>query len=309
MKYSLRLFVLGICSVVAMEGHAQQINLSELATGTIRDFGTLYDEENETFFGYYMLSLLEAVDRDHERYEYVLFDKNLNEFANGQFTDPKINVNKRVAMFMKAGTVRFISNTVFYSALNPGIPQYSYSHYRDIDLRTNEVSPIYYEYQGRRKLGYLKSKKEVKKIFYGDKSYNHTIPGKGYLHYKYEKIKRINKTTEFAFYNKDSVKQWEIDVNGPEAKKYWWDLRVVSNEDDLLIMDQNKYKNGSITHNDLVAKEIGTGNTLFEYKIYNREKARKDTCSYGGFSYKSLDNNDFSLVRMVLNKEGAKVLG
>ncbi|MEM9144512.1 MAG: hypothetical protein AAGA86_16105, partial [Bacteroidota bacterium] len=215
MRYNTKLFFFFFALTLTL--HAQQIDLNALASGTVRNFGPLYDEENEAFFGYYMLSLLESLNKGNERYEYVLFDKNLNEFANGQFTDPTINPNKRVALFMKAGKVRFISNTLFYAAINAGIPQYSYSHYRDIDLNTNEVSPTYYEYEGKRKMGYLNNRKEVKTIFYGDKSYNRTIPGKGYLHYKYQEIKRIKKTTEFAFFSKDSIKQWEIDVNGPEA--------------------------------------------------------------------------------------------
>ncbi|MEM9144335.1 MAG: hypothetical protein AAGA86_15200, partial [Bacteroidota bacterium] len=86
-------------------------------------------------------------------------------------------------------------------------------------------------------------------------------------------------------------------------------LRIVGNEGDLLIMDQNKYKKGGVTHSALVAKNMDTGSTVFEYEFFDKEKARKDQYRYGGFSYSALNNTDFSMVRMILSKQAEAVLG
>ena len=73
--------------------HAQMSNLTKLSTGKLIYFSPIYKREKvdstmisvQKIWGYGLVYELEKVDNQINKFEYILLDRNLNKFANGEF--------------------------------------------------------------------------------------------------------------------------------------------------------------------------------------------------------------------------------
>ena len=138
MKRIITIFVLFFVITV----NSQISNLAELASGKIQLFKPL-TELDSSIYGYFMIVKLEKVDKETERFEYVLLDKNLNKVANGEFESKKYKgYFSRFLSPEKMGNSIVLSQ--YHTKLNSSFAFFVSN--RTIDIKSNIISePFYYE--------------------------------------------------------------------------------------------------------------------------------------------------------------------
>src|SRR5690554_1741049 len=86
----MRIFLLALCLVIFSNSiFCQTRDLENMAEGEMVFADILYDSEAK-LYGYIYFFDQGDIDTQHQQYEYILLDRNLNKVANGTFIERKI---------------------------------------------------------------------------------------------------------------------------------------------------------------------------------------------------------------------------
>lgn len=240
---------------------AQISNLAELASGEIRMFRPIIELDRK-IYGYFMIVKLEDVDKNNEKFEYVLLDRNLNKVANGEFVDRKYK--RLAARFLspeKSGENIII--TKYYA--QPYSPFAKFVTNRVINISKNEISkPFYYDkgtfVEGNR------ADKKILKTLKEIKTYEFPIAMAGgfVLVENFKLQKNNNLPQSLKGFNIEKKQIWEYQFN-PYKERVNKFFNVIDKEHFLFTTD-NKTSDNTYTIHSINPK---TGVFNFSYDIEN----------------------------------------
>lgn len=240
---------------------AQISNLAELASGQIQMFSPIM-ELDKKIYGYFMIVKLEDVDKDHEKFEYVLLDKNLNKVANGEFVDRRYKrMGSRFLSPEKSGDHLII--TKYYS--QSYTPYAKFVTNRTIDIAKNEISKPFYYDKGEFVEGNRPSNK-ITKTLKGIKTFEFPLSSAGgYVLVENFKLQKNNNLPQsLKGFNIQNEQVWEYQFN-PYKERVNKFFNVIDEEHFLFTTD-NKTSANTFTIHSLNPK---TGQLNFTYEIEN----------------------------------------
>ena len=245
---------------------AQISDIAQMASGKIKLFCPVSDIDNN-IYGYFSIFFLSRIDKEHQKYEYVLLDKNLNKVANGEFTD--IDYKRMNSDFFypeKIGNAIIISK-VYYS-LNPSKSlERSYIAHRMLDLEKNELSDQFHYNEGDLIEGYI-NPDELKSNLKGKDIVEIPLALKdGYVLYPKVKSKNdYDETRYFRGIGMDRKEKWVYDYN-PEAANLEPGIERITDTDFII----SKREWGGM--NSVVIDDIdpSTGKLHFKYELENKK--------------------------------------
>ena len=238
---------------------AQISNLAELASGQIRVFSPII-ELDKKIYGYFMIVKLEDVDKNNEKFEYVLLDKNLNKVANGEFVDRKYKrMGSRFLSPEKSGDHLII--TKYYSQAYS--PYAKFVTNRTIDIAKNEISaPFYYDnnefVEGNRPA------KKILKTLKTIKTYEFPLSASGgYVlveNFKLQKNNNLPQSLKGFSINNEQVWEYQFNPYKERVNKFF----NVIDEEHFLFTTDNKTDINTFTIHSLNPQ---TGKLNFTYDI------------------------------------------
>lgn len=117
---------------------AQIQDLAEMASGDLVNFQALYDE-NEKFYGYFALYNQGEIDKKTKKFEYFLFDKNLNQINSNTIVS-EIKNQTYYAYFNFNGEL-ILAPYVDYSKVSfIGSGKFVFPEHKKVDIKTNIIS-------------------------------------------------------------------------------------------------------------------------------------------------------------------------
>lgn len=240
---------------------AQISNLAELASGQIQVFSPIM-ELDKKIYGYFMIVKLEDVDKTHEKFEYVLLDKNLNKVANGEFVDRKYKrLGSRFLSPEKSGN-RLIITKYYAQAYSPYV---KFVTNRILDISKNEISPSFY-YDNNEFVEGDRPEKKMLKTLKGIKTYEFPISiGGGYVlveNFKLQKNNNLPQSLKAFNINNEQIWEYQFNPYKERIKKFF---NVIDKEHFLFTTDNKTSANTYTIHslNPL------TGKLNFTYDIEN----------------------------------------
>jgi hypothetical protein len=257
MKRIITIFVLFIVITV----NSQISNLAELASGKIEFFKPL-TELDSSIYGYFMIVKLEKVDKETERFEYVLLDKNLNKVANGEFESKKYKgYFSRFLSPEKMGNSIVLSQ--YYTKLNSSFAFFVSN--RTIDIKSNIISePFYYEnnsfIEGDR------VSKKLSNVLKKNRTIAIPIPVKdGFILKEHFKLAKNNNLPQsIKFFDADKNEKWQSVINENNERINYF-FNVIDKEHLIYTVNVK-----SIEHSyNIISIDPKTGKKLFTYQIEN----------------------------------------
>ncbi len=260
----MRNFILtcAVATFLQFSGWSQISNLSELAQGRMEMFSPIF-ELNENVYGYLAIYRMEKISKEKEKYEYIVFDKNLNKVANGEFTD---------AVYRRTNydflTPEKIDDKIIITKGSKNIAK-DYSMFTTnwiLDVGKNEISNSFYYENGR----FIEGARSVKKILKNQReaaSYEYPIAMKdGFLMWSILKQKQGRKfINTIKGYDTNKREKWSFDFNPNGHKENA--IFIDANEQSVLFEFVN-VKDKSITLKEI---DPSTGKLRYSYLLENRD--------------------------------------
>lgn len=268
MKKFLLIFLLS-CSCFI---NAQISDLNNLASGTIEIFSPLKDID-ESFYGYFLLTKLDKVDKKNEKYEYLILDKNLNKVSNGEYIDFKYKnfnsyfytpekVNDKIVI-SKENKKILKTNTSYKK-----VQKTKFTSHKILDLETNKVSKSFM--YANDEIVDLDSDdiKEVVKVLKKQKTKHYPLKiTDGFI--MFEKTKYANKglkdVNAIQAYSMDKTLKWKYQFKDDNTlTHYSVIIKDASNVYLTTFNTKNKEKNIHCINQQ-------TGELLFKYTFENKK--------------------------------------
>lgn len=255
--------------------YGQMQDLTHLAQGDLVYSDIIYDNDND-LWGYFYLYKADK-EKDKEKMEYVVLDKNLNKTNNGTYYTTKINSNYYYRIYnncilMGDQLVLDISCLMSDGSL-------IYNSNRTISLVENSVGEEFIFEKGvfrpvpenilkynfsKSKVDSLGNKLIVSPIYRGDK--------KGYMVSQHNPWNADVREKEISFYNDDKELMWTYKYNPNTSNKTrdkYTSYRFLSLNDNKIMAIEYDYVKSKNTVVRIISQDFLTGKKEFEYVLQN----------------------------------------
>jgi hypothetical protein len=255
------LLTLIVCCAISAK--AQISNLTELASGSIQVFSPII-ELDKKIYGYFMIVKLEDVDKNKEKFEYVLLDKNLNKVANGEFVDTKYKLMSGRFLSPEKSGDKIIITRYFSRQFS----QYGmFVSNRILDIKENKISPPFY-YDDQKFVEGDRPSNKLMKTLKKLKTFEFPLAtGGGFVlveNFKLQKNNNLPQSLKGFNNNKEKIWEYQFSSNEERINKFF---NVIDKEHFLFTTDNKTNKNTFTIH----SLNPVTGALNFTYDIENND--------------------------------------
>lgn len=289
-------FTLLFLLVAIAIGRSQSQDLAALSNNsTFISQNSIFNNDGSLFGTIYFFNK-DKVDKNNWKYEYIIFDKNLNKIASNEFIQKKFSlVYEHYYACKKMGDHLLLDIGYKYNnavQFGNGAPKYLLSTYRDISLKDNAISDEFYfdenKFQALNIEGdNLKSKfKNVNNVFevypIDNKEYS------GYLILETSKDSDLNyKITQIKVFDLNKKPLWTYDFNQDATyKKYQEAIRIYYPDNKAIITMGNSEK-GTLKGYNIICLDLKTGKKDFDYELESNKSEYSHTVNVKKYDNKT----------------------
>lgn len=298
---------------------AQTQDLANLADGELVYGQILYTQESKVY-GYIYFFDQGKIDKENEKIEYVILDKNLNKVSNNTFT-------RKISRFVKRkySDCSLINDNEILIKYKLNHPAFSLTinSFNILTIKNKTISPEYW-YKNGNIVEIPKTFKEYRKmmkhidysgIFYVDHKHNSIfIIEKSFV--------KFGSNKNIRFYNTKLELLWSYEYNPVGKENNFKQLTVRSISNNLIYLLESQHNSKYPEEFKIVALDATKGEKKFEYILENNKseyshtlyvkEANKQLILTGNYS-KYSKKTDFNLeknlgyYKIVLNETGKVV--
>jgi hypothetical protein len=234
--------------------------------------------KDDSLFGTIFFFIKDKIDKNNWKYEYVIFDKNLNKIASKEFIQKKHfltyeNYNSCIKMgdHLLVTVAYTYNNAVEYGS---GVPKYLLSTYRSISLKDSSISDEFYfdnnNFQAVKTEDndLKKSYKNVNNVFkiypIDNKQYS------GYLVLETSKDEDLRyKINQIKLFDLNKKPTWSYEFNQNATNKKFQEVVTISYPDDKAIIKMANYEKNKLAGFNIICVDLKTGKKDFDYELEN----------------------------------------
>lgn len=249
MKKLYALFLFVFC--INLSIHAQTYEILSSAGGELEEFKTLYDGED--LFGYLELHKLDKIDKQSNKYKFIILDKNFNKISTNEF------VLTRVVNYQRLSQAVYNKGKVLLGFSEASGVFYKNQQYKLIDIKSASISASFTLQNS--KLMPLEETilKDNLDNFYNEGGSAYPAKNKGFLLVD----RSIKGSTSFmksgVFIDLDANQKWILPLKNGESPDYFYEYDFLTNDENSIALNANYYKRKKYLHRKLLILNADNG--------------------------------------------------
>lgn len=309
---------------ISVSGQIQ--DLTHLAQGDLVYSDIIYDNDND-LWGYFYLYKADK-EKDKEKMEYVVLDKNLNKTNNGTYYTKKLNSNYYFRVYNNCNLMGDQLVLDISCIMSDG--SFVYNSNRTISLTDNSTGEEFIFENGafrpvpenllkynisKSRVDSLGNKLIVSPVYRGDK--------KGYMVSQHNPWGMDIREKEISFYNENKELMWNYRYNPNTSNKSrdkYTTYSFLSFNDNKIMAIEYDYVKSKNTVVRIISQDFSTGKKNFEYVLQNdsskyfhriMSKLYNDTLYIAGQYFNNKlygsDSKFLGYFRIVVDKNGNEI--
>lgn len=261
--------------------NAQIQKLSALSVAKFLDSKTIYEENSDDVFGYFLLYKKDVKSSTIIELEAILLDKNLNKVNTKTFTIPHLSYwlfkgVPEITFMQKRGDKLLVNITEIGYADSGFFNKFGYPELRVFDLKTMDTKPLLeniLDVNAAKTIEKAQLKNPTVNGFISfDVNYDDAMSGMMSGNQKY-----LKKISEFTYFDKDLTPRWTFKYNqDKDAKSFDSYQYFTENKNDIVFVKEfYEKKNDANADETIQFFDVLTGKIKFGYSIVGNASVRR----------------------------------
>ncbi len=251
MKKLYSLFLLIFCFNLNI--NAQTYEILSSAGGELEVFKTLYDGED--LFGYLELHKLDKIDKESNKYKFIILDKNFNKISTNEFVLTRVVNNQKLSQAVYNNGKVLLG----FSEAGTGGIFYKNQQYKLIDIKSANITESF-TLQNSKLMPLAETVlKNIEDKFYNDGGSAYPAKNKGFLLVD----RSIKGNTSFmksgVFIDLEGKQKWILPIKKGETVDFFYEYDFLTNDEKSIALRANYYKRKKHLHSKLLILNTDNG--------------------------------------------------